>query len=111
MDDSCAPLFEKWRGKGWILQPDGRRTDVDAQIEVILTESGEAALFVMDYTPSKAEDGGTVHKVALLTYWPDNWETNDPIEDFKYTAYRFRYLWGGPFWASDFALIRSVRCG
>ncbi len=100
MDACCAPLFGKWRGKGWVVQADGLRVDIDAEVEVRLSESGESALFVMIYAPLKAGEGQAVRKVALLTFVRDGWKVTkgDPIDEFKYTEYRFRYLWGGPFW-------------
>jgi hypothetical protein len=104
MDACCAPLFGKWRGKGWIAQTDGRHVDIDAEIEVRLSESGESALFIMKYTPLEAGEGQAVEKVALLTFMRDGWMVtrDDPIEEFKFTPYRLRYLLGGPFWGVRF---------
>lgn len=106
IDACCAPLFGKWRGKGWITEADGRRVDIDAEIEVILSDSGESALFLTSYTPLDPSEGKTVRKVALLNYLVDGWwdVVSDPNlpEEFRFTPYRFRYLEGGPFWGAKF---------
>lgn len=104
MDACCAPLFGKWRGKGWITRADGQRVDIDAEIEVMNSESGDSAIFIASYTPLESVEGKSTHRVALLTYVADGWKTtrDDPIAEVRYSSYRLRNLRGGPFWGARF---------
>lgn len=104
MDACCAALFGKWRGKGWITRADGQRVDIDAEVEVTHSQSDASAFFLMSYTPLGIGLGKSTHRVALLTYLVDGWETtrDDPIEEVRYSSYRLRYLKGGPFWGVRF---------
>lgn len=104
IDACCAPLFGKWRGKGWVTAADGRRVDIDAEIDVVLSKSGESAWFITNYTPLDPAEGKSVRRVALLSYLVDGWQVtrDDPVEEFRFTSYRLRYLQGGPIWGAKF---------
>lgn len=97
MEVCCAQLFGKWRGKGWITHADGHQVDVDVTIEVVRSQDGGSALFITNYAPLNPRDGTAWRRIAALNYIPGGYRARD-FGEFGYGSFRFRYVWGGPFW-------------